>query len=457
MKKVFKNLAFIFIFPLIFLSGCFTFFDENDTTGGTTYDNITGFKLCYKDNAYELDNTYELYATHLLTELYLNFGIPNDARASALTTRPSTNTNANYDRIRVQTSQSDEIDASISWNWTFSQTIANASSLTSYTDTAQNYYSLTEKQTAYFTAFVEKYTTALEIVLIQIAMGETPSVFSISVSGQNTTVSYNGTDVNNEEKTYLASIKEDFKTKGDYIGLTTENVATLKTYILTNVVGNSVISNYGTLTYASSTKTYSTVIDEILATEASTLAKSIHSPYPTAISKDITNTSLYVANTNTPLNHIASAEYQSFVIMPNSSTSISSIWLALESEYNMTIKVSTYLHNGGRTTALISSQNVNITAGTWKSNNPIYLGFSNTSIPAFNNSLGDGKISASTAKYINNTNGNNLFYAYNENNVGVLDNGAVTGAYFEITFEITKTVGTDYYPFKVGIQSLSVG
>ena len=87
MKKLTKILAVILLAPILLFGGCFfpTYDEDGDDNG---LDFMSGYKVCYKSDSYELDNTFELYATYILQELYANFGIVSDTQKSIMAEKP---------------------------------------------------------------------------------------------------------------------------------------------------------------------------------------------------------------------------------------------------------------------------------------------------------------------------------------------------------------------------------
>lgn len=448
MKKLTKILAVILLTPILLFGGCFfPTYDEDGDDNGLEF--MSGYKVCYKSENYQLDNTFELYATYILQELYANFGIVSDTQKSIMAEKPLVGNVQNYDRIRVQVGSDNSITNS-AWKWTFARSLEGAESLTS-TDETENYYSSAERREIYLNEFLGTFTTALEIVCIQIAMGETPYTYTVQAneSTKATTV-YAGTiNVNDSEKTLLNQTKELFSQKGDYVGLTTENILALKTYILENIIGTSITNTNDKIYYQNGSKTYSEVLTNILAESPDTLQKSILSPYPTAIIKDITDSSFYVDN-DSNLSHVMNVEYQSFVLMPSEEVNLGSLMLAFESDYQMTITVKTdFIQNGTRTN--LETQDITITSNKSSQNESVATYMPSGAFDAFENI---GNLKSQNAKIINNQNGNNIYYTLNSNNIGILDASQISNSYVEIVFEIDKTQNRDYYPFRVGVQGI---
>jgi len=455
MKKIcIKVIAFIFVMPLLFLSGCF-YFDENNPDAQLS--GIEGYKVCYSDNDYEIDDTFAVYSELILKELYSNFGILNDeTNSSAITNSASSTVASNYDKIRVQTLESGTT-TEIPWNWTFSTETQDINSLEN-NNTAVEVYSNTTAQTKYYDAFVNKYKVALEIVLMQIVMDEELTDFTIVINNSSgTTNVFFDTEMNqeitNEDCTALTETKQDFAENGNYVGLTSEDVQTLKTYILTNIIGEAIIDTlYDTVDVNGQTKDYEYIIDQIL-TVSPDLPKSIFDPYPTSTIKDYTDSSLYISTSSTDaLSHIQALEYQSIVIMPNASGKFYMIELALEAEYevDITVKVN-YFDKNTSIYSTIATEVAHLTGNKWSFEDSVGLSFENyVDVEAFDNS--NQILSASEPKTVSNENDNSVLYSINSENVGVLNYQEMTQSYFEIVFEVGTDNSKTYWPFKAGIS-----
>ena len=446
MKKFVKILTLILFTPILFLSGCiFPTYDDDSNDSGV--EGIAGYKVCYKNETYTLDNTFELYSQFVLQELYVNFGVVSDQNKSLLSEHPLSTNPKNYDRIRVQVLEDDSI-SNTAWKWTFARSLSGAESLTEPTETVE-YYSSQVRQEIYLNEFLNTYTTALEIVCIQIAMGETPYTYTIQTSEttQNTSVFAGTVEVNDQDKTLLQEVKTRFSQTADYAGLTAENIETLKSYILTNIIGDTITNTYNKIYFQTGVKTYQNILDSILALSPSTLSKSILTPYPTAYVKDITDSSFNLGKDD-DFSHIQSLEYQSFVIMPSEESSFGLLMFKIESEYDISITIHTYfVENNTRTT--LETQTVSITGSshipgeTFATNMPL------GTIDEFENA---GTLKADSEKIINNQNGNNIYYTQTDSNIAVLDENKISNNYVEIAFEINKTTDREYWPFKVAIQ-----
>ncbi|MDD4816209.1 MAG: hypothetical protein PHQ62_03640 [Clostridia bacterium] len=416
---------------------------------------IEGYKVCYNNNNYELDNTFSIYAEFVLKELYANFGILNDeTHSSSITNKANENVASNYDKIRVQTLENNTT-TNIPWKWTFSTQTSNLHSLEN-SETAVQTYSNQTVQSNYYSAFVNTYKVALEIVLMQIIMDETPTIFTIEINdSEGTTKIFFDTakqnEITNDNCLALTQTKTQFAEKGEYVGLKPEDVQILNNYILINIVGNDIINSvYNQIQVGSEAKNYSYITNQIL-TVSPDLAKSIFEPYPTSTIKDITDSSFYVSTSSTDaMSHIQAKEYQSFVIMPSSTTKICSVWLAIEAEYNVNINIKVNYYNfANKTYTNISTQTAELTNKKWSVQNSVNFDIDFINLSTFDNS--NQALSASTEKLVSNTNQNSVLYNVNTANVGVLNYQAINQSYIELVFEIEKDNSKTYWPFKAGI------
>jgi hypothetical protein len=464
-KIILSFLISICILTMPFLSGCLflDFINFHDYAPGE----ITSFKACYRAEGYELDNTISKYA-HLITEqLYANFGILNDnEHSSKIADKPDKNENSNYDKIRVQTQYS-EINKDISWKWSFSQN-AEPQSLSASAG-ATDYYLEQSRQDAYYNAFVPVYSIAMEIVLYEIMMNKTPTVFTIDINqeAETTKVYYDASKTKeiivpteSLQCVALNDTRTEFLTKGLYIGLTSANVQTLNNYILNNVIGNEIIdSPYDTIKYENNTQSLNYVVQQILTLEPelnqTNEVKSIYSPYPMSYMKDFTGSTLYInSNSSTALEHIPALEYQSIIVMPdNDIDSYLLISLALECEYDITMNISLNYYNGSAEPVKSYVQsNIFIKAGIWMPNSmcDFYID-SSYKISAFN----QPNVYRVEPTMISNSTGLANYYNITDNSkIGILNNQKINQPYFEFTFEIQKDSSKDFFPFKVGVVSV---
>ena len=441
MKKFFKCFCVGALSVItISLSGCVLSFDPDEPTSGL--ESIDGFKVCYNDNNYQLDDTFERYSGHILTSLVNVFGMPiNSGVASA----PLSSNAKNYDRIRVQYNGSTAI--STAWNWTFAQSFAGVASQAQQSDVLAYYTS--DKSAVYTNEYKNIYQNALAVALMQIASGQTPQDFVIEVNettGQ-TKVFANASKTEEVNTDYLQAEKTKFKEFGTYVGLTLENVSTFKNYILSTVIGNNIINTqYDAVITTAGNKTYSALLDEILALDTD-LEKDFLTPYPACTAKDVTDTSLYpISSGADPLQNIPAYEYQGITLMPNRTLEILSASLMLGADSAMAIDIGVYYYNfQTNTQTVLFEGTANLKANQ---QTEFFMPFDELVVmDKFNNT--EAKING--ALPITNQNGLSKHFAY--------QNGAVVDSnqsYLAITFKV-QGEQNEYMPFKVAISSLFIG
>lgn len=461
-KKLQMFLSIIILIPIMSLGGCVFYddFDFSTNTQNTQVDKIDSYKIIYDDNNYQLDDTFEIYSQHILTEFYSFFGIINDDDHKTLSEQCAKPVVQNYDKIRVQTSDDDPptINNEISWNWTLPQSLSNAEVLnTSNVTTAVDYYSNLNRQKVYFNAFIDAYKIPLSIVSMQICMGETPTKFTIEVSEFNVVVYFDSEktqDVNAENSNVLKDVKQQFAKKSQYVGFTDENLLTFKDYILKNIVGDKIINTpFDFVKCSDGDHNYSEIIDLILKTTTPDLIKSFLDPYPACSFKDNNNSNYYVkAQGYNLMGHIPSYEYQSFIIIPKTDLDLGMIKLAFEAEKDLALTVKlNYYNKATKQTRLLDSTNVTIVGGKeYSYGDDKVFACDFPIISAFNNE----KLSAPSPKpkQINNSNSN--YFKTNENSTAILNGEAVDQNYLEIVFDIDRNSTETYYPFKFGISNL---
>ncbi|MDD3232306.1 MAG: hypothetical protein PHO06_03045 [Clostridia bacterium] len=463
-QKLTRFVAVLCIIPLFFLSGCL-FLGEFDFGEGAGSD-YTSFKACYRAESYEQDNTVSAYANLIVEQLYANFGILNDEDIpSKIPNKPNASSNENYDKIRVQT-QLNDINKDITWRWTFSQKREGANSLNVGTG-AVEHYQTPAVQSAYYSAFVPVYSIAMEIVLYEIMIGQTPTIFTIDVDHENDTnavyfdsartkeiyVAPNGED----ECPALSEVKNIFAEKAIYVGLTEEDVVTLEDYILNQIIGENLINSeaYNRVFVGGQEQPLDYVVNQILTLEIGEEMKSIYSPYPASYVQNFAGNSLYI-NSDSPeaLSHIPAREYQSLAVIPAiSEHSLLSIWIAFECEYNITIDISLNFYDSNLNiySTIQTLKDFEIPAGVWNPGNIIDFNCnSNYKISPITTS----EISAFEPTVINNSVGTANYYNILENGnnkIGILNHNKINQSYYEFTFEIHKNASRDYFPFKSGV------
>ena len=339
--------------------------------------------------------------------------------------------------------------------------------------TLQNKHSSQVVQNAYFEAFVPVYSIAMEIILMQIILDETPAIFAVEINEETNQTKVFADQAKTQELTYgeaqeceaLSLARENFAKKASYVGITQNDKIQLKDYILNSVIGEDIIGGiYDNIIIGGENKTYSLILDEILninpfqadenvsGDESQNVKKSIFEPYPLSIVEDL-GEKLYTAPAGDMLSHITAREYQSVLVMPSKTNNgFYGFGLALESEYDITIRVSVNYYNSASKKSTIVGQNVvSVKAGKFDAMNMVII---NASTNYKVSSLNLSDLSATQPKEINNISGLSEYYDVYDNGwggIGKLNSDKIGANYFEILLEVQKKLDRDYYPFKFGI------
>lgn len=450
MKKIFKGaVALCLCASMAALGGCIYSYESPSAGSPSLY----GFKVCYTDNNYQLDNTFATFSRHILCELFANFAIPGaTVYQSKIQNSPLSNNSKNYDRVRVQETTTGDV-VTESWKWTFAQSFAGAESQTDSTKTIA-YFGDTERQNAYLTELLNLYAIPLEVAAIQIAMGQSPQTYYVSVNeiAKTTQVYTNSQQTTFADEAFLQSVKTQFASQGEYVGFMQDDVQEFKNYLLTEVIGDNIIgTQFDKVFMQNTTTTYSAVIDEILSLSVGT-EKDFYSPYPAASVLDVTDTALYPSTqTLNQLGHITAREYQSITLMPKKSTDVLSVTMSFEAEFNLTLNVYATLTTAQGKTELFGGS-VDIKAGQFKTEDMWIILFNQAAnISIFENNF----MEANAPIAISNTSGTAKYYDYTPSGA-ILNSSLQTQNYLTISF-VPQTQSQDYMPFKVAINSMIIG
>lgn len=429
-------------------------FDENTPSSTTNITNLYGYKVSYNNGNYELGDDFEKYCKFILTELYANFGLPNTIEnKSSLDEKPLSSNIANYDRIRVQANTSGSVDFK-PWKWTFASSYSSAQSQTDTTQTISYYTS--EKQKKYFEEFSSLYLSPLQIVCMQIVMGEKqPHIFEVETSDIGATFVYYDTSrtqlVEKNDSTYLNAIKTEFKQKGKYVGFTEDNILVLKNYLLENVIGEDIIKHYNEIYFSNKTLTYSEVLDNILSI-SSGVAQTFYSPYPTDFIKDVTDSSLYPVQSGDLLGHIEEYEYHSVTFMPEQPMELAVLTLIFESkkDIDLTVEIN-YYTSATKELNNVFTKDISIKSNISASNNQLEVMLDNfQQLPVFNNE----QTGVAIDTQIKTENNLSKYFSYDGKRSGLGKN--IESDFCEISFIINSET-SGYNSFKFGIESIWVG
>ena len=444
MKKFFKNLSVLILtFMVCLLSGCMFLGPESpdlDDSQQNALDVLNGFqgvKACYRPDEYNFDNVFKFYAKNIITglaDIYGNHSIENNYfknNVSYDTLNDFLNNSILY-QITPCTDQhhSEEkdniyytIQPNTSWKWSFNyENIKNDEGTTflfSKFNGDNNCFVYNQFETvfvdyqtdivnAYQTNFIEPYSVALECVIYEILLGQTPTIFNIDKTSTVPVIQKDETSVSD----YLTILKQKYNKKGNYVGFTIEDNEKLINYVKENVIGQELLNNYSFIYSTKPTdidcynnlmailnsydcnnmesEVYRNLSDQItylnkkyvyvFNNEDKSLLKylfdnvndkgqigeytfSIFDLFPAVYIKDYLAANLFLNSGNNPMQHIPQQEYNSLVFMPNDSDRLSSIWLAFESTNDLTIRVSMrYYDNSTNTLVETNYGQINVKA-----------------------------------------------------------------------------------------------
>lgn len=439
-----RKFAFILMLPLLFFSGCF--YDSDNKDSGNMLKVFKGIKAVSYNQNYTLDQTLNQYSTFIIEQMFANFGILNCAECvSVLENPPDAENYLNFDRIRVQTNTSGDNDI-ISWLWTFNPETDGLEYPAEPMDRV-SHYRLSALQEQYYQIFVEPYSAALEIVIMQIILEQTPTIFTVDLNDNKVYADSAKTIEIAPECEYLLQMRQTFTDSARYVGLTVENVATLKTYILNEVIGDQLVGSiYDEIWLENSTTTYTQIISQLLTLEPE-FAKSIYEPYPISSVRDYHGGDLYTKGGDDSLEHIPAAEWQSFVIMTAEETRVLTIFLDLwaETDLDLTFSIN-YYSAAAQSKTTVKQVNHSIKAGK---NGMCMLDFKAVKLKEWNNPT--GLSDQANGMEISNQTGLSKYFTV-QNGVGVIDSSLINQDYLEIV--INKAVPGGYQPFKLGFMNI---
>lgn len=425
-------LTFCFCVGMTLFSGCTFFYDENNPQPQNS--SIAALQVCFDDQNYQLDNTFNQYSKHILQQLALVFGTASGSTASAPTTVVQ-----NYDKIRVQYGQGTVLQ-NTGFLWTFAKNFADCQTQENPNDVL-SYYTQAKKQ-AYVQEYVNIYASALEVVAMQIAMNQTPSTFFVDIN-----------ETTGQTKVFATSAKtqqindafvQSFDFDGKYVGFTPANLQTFKSYIQTHVIGQTLLgSQFDVVATTNGTKTISALLDEILALDDG-LEKNFQTPYP-ALSVTTQQSLFYPSKTSSNLlGHIEAKDYKSITLIPNKTVTLSMLTFAFEAETNVRLSVSVVYHSVANGTSSYSTGEVNISPGRYQNKDLQMLSLqSPVTLSAFASLMPQNQILP-----ISNATGTAKFFDYTPNGAS-LRADAVNCDFLTITFSQET-----YIPFKWAIVTM---
>lgn len=522
MKKLFSGILVCFLIAVSFLTtGCFNL-PGGDDTGSLLYPSgtISGYKVCYKPSIYDFGEIFEQFSDNVISALYDYFTFDNIRDIDENNISDSEyntiweNQALKVDRIRYQPQLVPDEDGvyyytydNVSWNWTFGKNIdslatylyssegieKNNNNLRSLINHYKNY------EISYFNQILFIYSTVLEYNIYELVLGRTPTTPVIEVSDTATTVIdsvkvtlnekiVDGTTTTRDE--IMGPIKEEFSLYGTYVGFSERDRENLTNYILETVIGDQIVNNP---TYNKNNE-YQTKVAEIINSSNPTLNQDVEEgqepprdffdPYPASKIKDFNGTAFYINggvdengnSANNAFDHIPSAEYQSFVIMPEQEDlSLCALWLAFESEQPIDAVIRVRYYNGAGRLFETAKQQISMSGDPFDATTDIvmmdlvYNEISDTELDtevdmildSFDNELDGGILKADEidGKYVTGALAN--YYNIIESDsgfgaIGVLNHNRIPFSYMEIVIDVIKDPNEPQatYPFKMGVVGI---
>lgn len=526
------------IFSLAFLSACvYSDGPADDGNGGSYIGNIEGFKVNYRPELFPVDDYYVDFASEILKSLGLVYGkggieangATNDLlqnyMQSKYTELYGNLTPADPDYIDYATFEPnyqiyfvDNIrnaiyfdednsnyfahnNANNDWKWTLN--VANGyTSVTGtpafarvvfgmggigeidYHLTANNTFNhLTsmadrrqEKTNFYESFYVQTYQKALQVVILEILLGKTPTIFTLASPTTNT--------LSPNPDTILPALQTEYAKYSTYIGIDVQDKEKITEYVLQNVIGTEKFDSGTGLSDNFFTKSdYEEIFESVvweslsdfkLKDEQGQETTSIYSTYPTTVLKDYSSNSFFISSAEGQhFSHIPSGEYQSVVLMGTELRYFSSLWFYLVADTKLNINVqyryydaendTYYVSSSSKVTTIVESSFVQTKASVLEmnfldnNNKPTLL-----KTKPFNNNVADGILKAPTGKKMNYQLADFYDLVPSQNGFGAIsvlnkdkfkqDNSS----YFELVFDVEKDPNNPDadYSFKLGMYSL---
>lgn len=537
MRKLFSGILVCLLLAVsLFTTGCFNLPGlGGDDTGSLLYPSgtIAGYKVCYKPAQYNFERLFLTYSNNIVRDLFTYFTFYNykkyeyneETKNYQLITNFPTITEDNYltfwdealnlDRIRLQPKFITEDSVQYytyddrSWNWTFGKNIGDYFNpvitsengkinkgdykyLQEYLNAISSSYNTLDNITAI-------YSTVLEYNIYELVLGRTPTAPVIQISDTATTVlssvvvTLNGITVDGSETTrnsLITPIQEEFSLYGTYVGFSERDRENLTNYILETVIGDQIVDNPS----YNKNNEYQTKVAEIINSSNPTLNQDVEEgqepprdffdPYPASKIKDFNGTAFYVNGgidengnlANNAFDHIQSAEYQSFVIMPEQEDlELCALWLAFESEQPIDAVIRVRYYDGNGRLFETAKQNISMSGEEFNAETDIimmdlvYSEITDTELDTsvdmtldnFDNDLDGGILKADDidGKYVTGALAN--YYNIIESDsgfgaIGVLNHNKIPFSYMEIVIDVIKDPNQPQatYPFKMGVVGI---
>lgn len=517
MKKIFNTILVCFLITVsFFTTGCFYVPGiSGDNTGSLLYPygTIAGYKVCYKPAQYNFERLFLSFSNNISNSLYEYFtfdGIDEISNIDSSNFIEIWENNAlKLDRIRYQPKFITEDGVqyytydNVSWNWTFGKQIyqfetylLNNEKIEKNETNIRNIISYYQELVrSYFDNIISVYSTVLEYNIYELVLGRTPTAPVVEISDTATTVldsvkvTLNGQTVDgttNTRDSIITPIQEEFSQYGTYVGFTERDRENLTNYILETVIGDQIVNNSN----YNKNNEYQTKVAEIVYNSNPTASSSDDSirdffdPYPASKIKDFNGTAFYINggvdengnSANNAFDHIQSAEYQSFVIMPEQEDlTLCALWLAFESEQPIDAVIRVRYYDGAGRLFETARQPISMSGDPFNAVSDIimvdlvYSEITDTeldtsvdmSLDIFDNSLDNGILEADEidGKYVTGELANYYNIIESESGfgaIGVLNHNRIPFSYMEIVIDVIKDPNQPQatYPFKMGVVGI---
>ena len=520
MKKIFNTILVCFLIAVsFFTTGCFYVPGiSGDNTGSLLYPygTIAGYKVCYKPAQYNFERLFESYSNNIIDELfnYFTFSSIRDIDQDNISESDYNiiweNQALKVDRIRYQPQLINENGIyyytydNIFWNWSFGK---NLSFFETYLNVNYKQIEKTDNNLRLlinhyntlindnFNMVISIYSTVLEYNIYELVLGRTPTVPVVEISDTATTVldsvkvTLNGQTVDgttNTRDSIITPIQEEFYQYGTYVGFTERDRENLTNYILETVIGDQIVNS----SKYNKNNEYQTKVAEIVYNSNPTASSSDDSirdffdPYPASKIKDFNGTAFYINggvdengnSANNAFDHIQSAEYQSFVIMPEQEDlTLCALWLAFESEQPIDAVIRVRYYDGAGRLFETARQPISMSGDPFNAVSDIimvdlvYSEITDTeldtsvdmSLDIFDNSLDNGILEADEidGKYVTGELANYYNIIESESGfgaIGVLNHNRIPFSYMEIVIDVIKDPNQPQatYPFKMGVVGI---
>lgn len=528
MKKLSKIfLCLLLILSVGVLSACTSYSDGPDTDekGESYIGNIEGFKATYRPESFQFVDYYQNLAKNILTELVETFYLANEENISDdfaerkyqeyLNSLQEGENKLSFESyfneihiyfvddikssvyladVNSEGKRSYQANQQYRWSWYLglSDGFLNYSPTSTETGYAKGYWEMTsgyfseaspvlswsfqpdiyQARQEFANYFIEKFTPALQVVILENLLGKTPTVFEVAPSKPH--------EITPNPTTLLPSLKQEFQLNATYVGIKPEDKTAITNYVLEKIIGSNKYNN----SYFTKND-YQSIINNLWETklanlklfnesENKELEQSLYDTYPTNLIKDYAGNSFFLSSqTGKQFAHIERANYQSLVFMPTQVNYIYEIWLYLASDRIFDVRVYYRYYDYNTNTYFESTPKIVSTyiEQTFDETNPNNKGVTTFNFykdgketlyvtSPFDANIGNGVLKASTPKTF--TPEVFEFYELKPSlngfgSVAVLNTQKFRDlgqSYFEFVFDVVKTDPLADYNFKPALSAI---